>query len=162
MPMRMLSAGLAHTATQIKPETPAALPALVVAASDHMHLEPAPIDPSWVISGTPQARISRHSRSADSTALTALWDCTAGEFRWFFPLDETVVIQQGEVFVRAEDGFETTLRAGDIAFFRANTWATWHVETYVRKVAFLRRPLPDSIASLLRIRDRLRTAMARG
>lgn len=162
MAIKLILAGMAVAAAYRGQEEQEERGPVVAQRSGGMAMEAAPIDPSWVISGNPQARISRHSRSQDGMALTALWDCTAGEFRWFFAVDETVVIQDGEVHVTAEDGTETVLTAGDIAFFKANTWAVWRVDSYVRKVAFLRRPLPDSITSLLRIRDRLKNALARG
>ncbi|MBR0557301.1 DUF861 domain-containing protein [Ciceribacter sp. L1K23] len=132
-------------------------PPLVTANSHEMHLEPDPINPDWIIRGTPVARMSRHSESEDKAGWTALWDCTAGEFRWYFGWDETVVIQEGEVLVTAEDGTQRLLRAGDIAYFRGRTWATWRIDNYVRKVAFLRRPMPAAIAALFRLRDALRS-----
>ena len=80
-----------------------------------------------------------------------IWDCTAGKFRWYFGVDETVHILEGEVTVSDDGGNTRTLRAGDIGFFPAGTWMTWRVEKYVRKVAFLRHPLPQPFGSLLRV-----------
>jgi len=131
-------------------------PPLVAASSDHLALKPAPINPDWIIRGTPIARVADHSTSTDEASSTAVWDCTAGEFRWYFGWDETVVIQEGEVHVTAEDGSERLLRAGDIAYFRGGTWATWRVDDYVRKIAFLRKPFPEPLATLYRIRNALR------
>ncbi len=122
-----------------------------------------PINPEWIISGEPQARTAEHSRSHDDAALTAMWDCTAGEFRWYFGWDETVMVVEGEVHIVAEDGTERTLRAGDVAFFAAGTWARWTVDDYVRKVAFLRKPFPRSVAMAYRLRNMLRgTAQSSG
>ncbi len=128
----------------------------VVSASSHtIDMQPAPINPDWIITGQPVARMADHSRSADRAAYTALWDCTAGTFRWFFAWDETVHILEGEVHVTAEDGAIHMLRAGDVAYFKAGTWATWRVDTYVRKVAFLRRPFPAPIAFAYRLKNKL-------
>ena len=80
-------------------------------------MQPKPIEPSWVLAGNPQARLSLHSRAYDDQATTAIWDCTAGTFRWYFGWDETVMILEGEVHITAEDGSERTLKAGDIAVF---------------------------------------------
>lgn len=162
MAVKLLLAGMAGAmvASYRKPNVEE-LPALVASTADHMVLEPAPINPEWIIRGTPLARMSKHSASKDEAGLTALWDCTAGEFRWYFGWDETVVIQEGEVHVTSEDGTQRLLRAGDIAYFRGKTWATWRVDNYVRKVAFLRRPMPAMIAALFRVRDALRSG-ARG
>ena len=115
---------------------------VVSAASNAAQMQPAPINPEWIIAGEPVARMADHSKSADRASYTALWDCTAGTFRWFFAWDETVNILEGDVHVTAEDGAIHMLRAGDVAYFKAGTWATWRVDNYVRKVAFLRRPFP--------------------
>ncbi|WP_407639863.1 cupin domain-containing protein [Allorhizobium taibaishanense] len=132
------------------------VPALVTANADHLNLKPAPINPDWIVEGDPQARMANHSQSEDEASSTALWDCTAGTFRWYFGWDETVVIQEGEVHVTAQDGSERVLKAGDIAYFKGGTWATWRIETYVRKIAFLRKPFPEPIATLYRLRNALR------
>lgn len=124
---------------------------------DHLALKPAPINPEWIISGNPVARAADHSQSADEAGTTALWDCTAGEFRWYFWWDETVIIQDGEVRVTGEDGVERLFKAGDVVYFRAGTWSTWRIDNYVRKVAFLRKPLPQPLAMLYRVRNALRS-----
>ena len=130
---------------------------MVAASSGHLTLRAAPINPDWIIRGTPVARIADHSTSSDEACLTAVWDCTAGEFRWYFYWDESVVIQEGEVHVTAQDGISRTLKAGDIAYFRAGTWSTWRVDEYVRKVAFLRKPFPEPLATLYRMRNAMRS-----
>lgn len=122
-----------------------------------MVMEPAPIEPSWIVSGNPVARMAQHSIANDKASNTALWDCTAGTFRWYFGWDETVHILDGEVRVTSGSGTELVLRAGDIAYFRAGTWATWHVDHYVRKIAFLRRPMPKPVSLFYRIVARLRS-----
>ena len=128
----------------------------VAHASDLLPLKSTPINPDWIVSGDPQARTAEHSRGHDEASLTAIWDCTAGEFRWFFGWDETVMILEGEVHITAEDGTERMLRAGDVAFFAGGTWASWRVDTYVRKVAFLRKPFPAPLAFLYKLKKMLR------
>jgi uncharacterized cupin superfamily protein len=111
-------------------------------------LEAAPIRPEWVVEGAPLARCRELSRSADGTAITAVWDCTAGAFNWHFAGDETVHILEGEVTV--DDGWgPKTLTAGDVAFFPAGTWARWEVATYVKKLAFCRDPLPRPLLAFI-------------
>lgn len=127
-----------------------------------LEMKPLPIDPDWIIDGDPQARAASHSKAEDECAATGVWDCTAGTFRWFFGWDETVVILEGEVHVTAEDGTERLLRAGDLAYFKGGTWATWHIETYVKKIAFLRKPMPAPLAALYRLRNMLRAKPAGG
>jgi uncharacterized protein len=134
----------------------------VAHSSDHLPMKSTPINPDWIVDGNPQARTAEHSRGHDDASLTAIWDCTAGEFRWFFGWDETVMILEGEVHVTAEDGTERTLRVGDVAFFAGGTWANWRVDNYVRKVAFLRKPFPRPVAILYRLRNLLRSSGQQG
>lgn len=128
----------------------------VADAAGAMEMKPSPIEPSWIVAGDPVARIAEHSRGQDDAALTALWDCTAGEFRWYFGWDETVMILEGEVHITTEDGVERTLTAGDVAYFAGGTWATWRIDRYLRKVAFLRKPFPKPLTMAYRLRDLVR------
>lgn len=156
MPLKLLMAGMAAV-LMAQPRRPAdAKPPMIAANGNNLAFRAAPINPDWIIRGTPLARIGEHSTSGDEASSTAVWDCTAGEFRWYFGWDETVVIQEGEVAVTDEEGTKRLLKAGDIAYFRAGTWSTWHVDTYVRKVAFLRKPFPGPLASLYRLRNAMR------
>ncbi len=160
MAFKMMLATVATMAIRSVPMLPAYLgqkdePAVVSASSGDLQLRAAPINPEWIISGDPQARAADHSRSGDRASSTAIWDCTAGEFRWFFGWDETVYILEGEVHVTADDGAVSVLRVGDVAYFRAGTWATWRVDNYVRKVAFMRRPFPTALALAYRIKNKL-------
>lgn len=118
MPVKLLLAGMAGlmlATPRRRTEGPAAV---VAAHADHLAMKAAPINSDWIIRGTPLARIGEHSTSTDQASSTAVWDCTAGEFRWYFNWDETVVIQEGEVHVTDADGEVRLLRAGDIAYFR--------------------------------------------
>ena len=160
----LLGAALAMAARpSIDMNAPESAPAAFVPGTiDDMTMKPAPIEPSWVIEGNPEARLSEHSKSADDASATAVWDCTAGTFRWYFGWDETVMILEGEVHITAEDGSQRTLKAGDIAYFPGKSWATWHIDTYVRKIAFCRKEFPAPINLALKLRDRLRGTQSSG
>lgn len=108
----------------------------------NLDLAPGTINPDWVLEGDPQIRSTWWSSDTDGLAGNFVWDCTAGRFRWYFGSDETVHIIEGEVEVSTDGVPPTWLRAGDSAIFRAGTWATWYVPTYVRKHAVLRTNLP--------------------
>ncbi|HVK92436.1 MAG TPA: cupin domain-containing protein [Mycoplana sp.] len=151
--------GMAARTIPVRPPPP---PPLIAASMDEMEMADAPIEPSWVIAGEPRARLALHSRGHDDQSTTAVWDCTAGTFRWYFGWDETVMILEGEVHVTAEDGSERTLRAGDIAYFAGRTWATWHVDSYVRKIAFCRKQFPAPVAMALRLRAMMRPGSVGG
>ena len=120
---------------------------------------PAPIRREWVIAGRPQARAVELVGSPDGTCTSAQWDCTAGTFHWYFWVEETIHILDGEVLVRDAEGRYTLLRSGDVAVMPANTWMVWHVERYVRKLAICRYPVPRPFGKLVRGLQYLRTAM---
>lgn len=131
----------------------------VAASSNALPMEPRPINPDWVTAGNPVARAALHSRPADTYATMAVWDCTAGQFRWFFGWDEMVVILEGEVHVTAEDGSSRLLTTGDMAYFKAGTWATWRIDRYVKKAAVMRKPFPLPLSLLYRALGWLRSAI---
>jgi uncharacterized cupin superfamily protein len=125
------------------------------ASIDGATLEPAPIRPEWIRAGTPLARCAELSRSADGTALTAVWECTAGEFDWHFAGDETVHILDGEVIVDEGEG-PRALRPGDVAFFPAGSTSRWRVPAYVKKLAFCRDPVPRPVLRAVGLVRRLK------
>ncbi|MGV3548268.1 cupin domain-containing protein [Rhizobium sp.] len=129
----------------LKPDTN---PLFIAARPEEVELVDAPINPSWVVSGNPRARMGQHSPSIDGRASTKIWDCSQGSFWWTFGDDETVVILDGEVRVTTEKGEVRTLAKGDIAYFAGGTRALWEVDSYVRKIAFCRQVITP--AGLLR------------
>ncbi len=122
----------------------------IVHSNRDVTFKPAPIDPDWILKGNPVARSAVLSRSGDATACTIMWDCTAGQFHWHYGFDETVHIVEGAVIVSSENTPPKRLEPGDVAFFPVGTKAHWHVETYVRKVAFCRHGLPRPAWPLIR------------
>jgi uncharacterized protein len=128
-------------------------------------LRDAPIPPDWVIDGQPHARAVDLARSPDGTCTSAQWDCTEGKFHWYFGVEETVHILEGEVLVRDARRREVLMRAGDVAVMPANAWMVWTVERYVRKLAHCRYPVPRPFGKLLRgfqaLRNRFKLRSAR-
>jgi uncharacterized cupin superfamily protein len=131
----------------------------IVHCDKDIRLKSSPINPAWILEGQPTARNAKLSMSEDTTACTILWDCTAGKFNWHYDIDETVHIVEGSVIVSSENTPPKRLVAGDVAFFPMGAKAHWHVETYVRKVAFCRRVLPRQAVPLLRVLRRLKTLL---
>jgi uncharacterized cupin superfamily protein len=107
----------------------------------------SPIRPSWILAGEPVARLALLSSSADGTASTYYWDCTAGRFNWFYAFDETLHILEGSVSLKAPSGSSRLVVAGDTIFFPAGAQAEWTVDKYIRKLAFCRTPLPSYLIS---------------
>jgi uncharacterized cupin superfamily protein len=120
---------------------------IVVATAGTAELNPSPIKPSWVLSGTPDARNRVLAKSQDRTSYVMVWECTPGQFNWHYAQDETVTLLEGEVFITDEGGaHERRLGPGDMAFFPAGSKAVWRVTKPVRKVAVLREALPRPVA----------------
>ena len=131
-------------------ETPVTDQAFVTAALDSAQMKSAPINPDWIVEGSPVARMAELSRSRDGTTVSVAWDCTAGTFKWYFGIDETVHILAGSVVVSGEDGVERRLNPGDVALFHSGSWTTWRVDAYVRKLAFCRHAMPVPLGFMLR------------
>jgi uncharacterized cupin superfamily protein len=121
-------------------------------------LKSAPIDPSWIVAGSPQTRSAELSRSRDGSAVTVIWDCTAGDFDWSYTEDETVHILEGEAIVD-EGSLRRTLRPGDVYLFPAGSTYRWHVPIYVKKLAFLRVPMPYAAFLAVRVLRKLQALM---
>lgn len=122
----------------------AAQPLMMQAAHvGHDDLSPAEIDPSWIVEGSPRARVKHLVAAPDAALAIALWDCTAGKFDWYFSGDELVHILVGEVTVRDGDGSTRVLKPGDIAYFPAGMRSLWHVHDYVKKLAVFRNNRPS-------------------
>jgi uncharacterized cupin superfamily protein len=138
-------------------------PSIVVAAAASADLDPAPITPAWILSGDPDARFKLLARSRDKTSQMVAWECTPGRFNWHYAEDETVYILSGEVFITAANSVERRLGQGDMAFFPAGSSCIWHVTERVRKVAFLRKDLPQGLGLFVRAWHKfLRAAGIRG
>jgi uncharacterized cupin superfamily protein len=104
-----------------------------------------PINPDWVLSGNPRARIRLWATSADKTTSNWVWDCTAGRFRWHHELDETIFIVEGGARISVGVGAPRELGPGDSAYIPAGSWTDWTVAEYVRKYAVVRVPVPPSL-----------------
>jgi uncharacterized cupin superfamily protein len=132
----------------------------MIASTTEVALGPAPITASWVREGNPQARNALLSRSADGTAFTVLWDCTAGKFEWTYSIDETIYFLEGAAII--DDGHSPPRRfvAGDVLFLPCGTVAHWHVEEYVRKIAFCRSTLPKVLELGFRASRKLKRMIA--
>jgi uncharacterized cupin superfamily protein len=124
-------------------------------------LLPSPINPAWLIEGTPQARCASLSRSADGSTWTDLWDCTAGAFYWYYDINETIHIIDGHAVVTDCNGVAWNLSAGDVMHFRYATRARWNVPQYVRKIAFCSEAVPQPLLALMRTGSRLQRLAGR-
>jgi uncharacterized protein len=108
---------------------------------DAYGLSASPIPRAWILEGNPVARKKRLTRSSDNLAGTMMWDCTAGRFNWFYDEDEVIHVLAGSVVVEDAAGARLRLEAGDTFLFPAGSRYLWNVPHYIRKIAFLYRPL---------------------
>ena len=120
-------------------------------------LKPSPIEPSWVIEGDPQAHSSLLSRSACKTTWTLLWSCTQGKFNWYYDFDETIVIVEGSIVLESDGVAPKRYGVGDVILFRTGTRAKWHVEGYVKKIAFCRLSNPLPLGFAIRVANKLKS-----
>jgi uncharacterized protein len=108
------------------------------------------------------ARIELLSSSADGTASTYFWDCTAGRFNWYYDFDETFHVLEGAVTLKFPSGTSYLVVAGDTVFFPAGAAAEWTVDKYIRKMAFCRVPLPGYFTFAKSIARRLKRLVVGG
>jgi uncharacterized cupin superfamily protein len=128
--------------------------------SGNLNLTPGLINADWILEGKPLTNNKLLSKSADGCASTWMWDCTAGRFNWFYDTDETVYVVEGSVIIK--DGSRTRhVSAGETIFFPAGSSAEWTVPHYVRKVAFLRSPLPRPVQFARRVYHGLNRLLGR-
>jgi uncharacterized protein len=123
----------------------AAMSRVLSVSHGEVELEDHPINPEWVLEGNPRARISQWAESDDGFVSHWTWDCTAGRFRWYYDVDETIVIINGAVSIEVDDEPPVPLQVGDAAYFAAGHWVTWTVPDYVRKQAIVRVPVPRTM-----------------
>jgi uncharacterized protein len=135
--------------------------ALIETGNCKMDLDPSPIEPSWIIEGNPEARSRLLSRSACSTAQTMIWSCTEGKFNWYYDLDETIVILEGSIVLESDGMPPKRYGVGDVIYFRNGAHAKWHVEGYVKKVAFLRQSVPFPVGIAVRTVNKLKSLIGR-
>ncbi len=136
-------------------KVPSKLDGTVIAAAAAVELNPEPLNPSWIIEGSPITRSKVVVRSRDWSSSVVVWDCTAGSFRWHYGQDEAIVVISGEAYMLRDDGTEQRLGAGDYAFFPAGSIASWRVDTYIRKVALLREPMWRPLGFALKVWNKL-------
>ncbi|WP_370875537.1 cupin domain-containing protein [Methylobacterium amylolyticum] len=134
----------------------------MIASVTSVDLRSAPIEPSWIHAGEPQARNATLSRSADGLASTLVWDCTAGTFEWHYDIDETIYFLEGSATISDGHGPAKTFTAGDVLFLPRGAVCHWHVESYVRKVAFCRRTQPKLVGLAMRAIGKAQRIFKRG
>jgi len=125
--------------------------ALIEIARTTVDLTPRPIEPSWIIAGKPEASWCVLSKSADGLASTMVWHCTEGKFDWYCDFDETILILEGAIVLESDTMPPTRYGPGDVILFKDGAHARWHVEGFVKKLAFCRKTQPVWLGFALRV-----------
>ncbi|HSY57189.1 MAG TPA: cupin domain-containing protein [Bradyrhizobium sp.] len=129
---------------------------LIETANLVVNLTPKPIEPSWIIEGSPVAQWCVLSKSADGLASTMVWECSEGKFDWYYDFDETIMILEGSIVLESDTMRPTRYGPGDMVFFRDGAHARWHVEGHVRKLAFCRTTQPFVMGFALRAFNKMK------
>jgi uncharacterized protein len=130
--------------------------ALIETGHCNVDLKPSPIEPSWILEGNPEARSRVLSSSACGTATTLIWSCTEGKFNWYYDVDETIMILEGSIVLESEGVLPKRYVVGDVILFRDGAHVKWHVENYVKKIAFFRQTIPFGLGFAVRAINKLK------
>lgn len=112
------------------PVPPTVSAALVVA---DVVLEPLPLDPAQVVSGTPEISYATLDVSADGRVERGIWQHTPG-VTTDVEADELFVVLSGRATVEVEGGAPLELAPGVVGILRAGAKTTWTVHETLRKV----------------------------
>lgn len=95
-------------------------------------LEPEPLDPEQIVSGTPEVTGKVVWESADGRQLRGIWQITPGVVT-DTEADELFVVVSGSATIEVEDGPTLTVGPGDMAVLRAGDRTRWTVHETLRK-----------------------------
>ncbi|MGC0328355.1 putative cupin superfamily protein [Streptomyces sp. SAI-170] len=95
-------------------------------------LEPEPLDPAQIVSGTPEVTGKVVWESADGKQLRGIWQITPGVVT-DTEADELFVVISGRATVEVENGPTLEVGPGDMAILRAGDRTTWTVHETLRK-----------------------------
>lgn len=95
-------------------------------------LEPEPLDPSQVVSGSPEVTGKVVRQSEDGRRIHGIWQITPGVVT-DTEADEMFVVISGSATVEIEGGPTLAVGPGDMAVLRAGDRTTWTVHETLRK-----------------------------
>ncbi|MEV6810286.1 cupin domain-containing protein [Streptomyces sp. NPDC051129] len=100
-------------------------------------LEPEPLDPARIVSGTPEVTGKVVERSADGRQLRGIWQITPGVVT-DTEADELFVVISGSATIEVAEGPTLRVGPGDLAVLRAGDRTTWTVHETLRKAYVIR------------------------
>lgn len=95
-------------------------------------LEPEPLDPQQIVSGTPEVTGKVVWESDDGSQIRGIWQITPGVVT-DTEADELFVVLSGSATIEVEGGPTLRVGPGDLAVLRAGDRTTWTVHETLRK-----------------------------
>jgi uncharacterized protein len=120
-----------------------------------VELEPEPINPDWVVRGTPTARSKKLVTSNDWMASVVVWECTPGAFHWRYTRDETIYVLAGEAFISTRTDQERRFAAGDLGFFPNGLACNWRITQTFRKFVVQKETMFASLGLSVKVFKKL-------
>ncbi|MFJ8629043.1 cupin domain-containing protein [Kitasatospora sp. NPDC093550] len=102
-------------------------------------LDPDPLDPSQIVSGTPEVSGKVLSESPDGRQLRGIWQITPGVVT-DVEADEMFVVLGGRATIEIEDGPTLEVGPGDCAVLREGDRTTWTIHETLRKAYAITLP----------------------
>ncbi|MFG2845573.1 cupin domain-containing protein [Kitasatospora sp. NPDC101155] len=102
-------------------------------------LVPEPLDPSQIVSGTPEVTGKVLSESPDGRQLRGIWQITPGVVT-DVEADEMFVVLSGRATIEIEGGPTLRVGPGDCAVLREGDRTTWTVHETLRKAYAITLP----------------------
>ncbi|AEW97197.1 MULTISPECIES: cupin domain-containing protein [Streptomycetaceae] len=112
------------------------LSALALRVSD-AELEPEPLDPAQIVSGTPRVTGTVVAESADGTRAYGVWQITPGVVT-DTEADEMFVVLSGRATIEVAGGPVLEVGPGDLCVLREGDRTTWTVHETLRKAYSVR------------------------
>ncbi|MFF9643252.1 cupin domain-containing protein [Kitasatospora aureofaciens] len=102
-------------------------------------LTPEPLDPSQIVSGTPEVTGKVLTESPDGRQLRGIWQITPGVVT-DVEADEMFVVLSGRATIEIEGGPTLVVGPGDCAVLREGDRTTWTVHETLRKAYAITLP----------------------
>ncbi|MFC9490170.1 cupin domain-containing protein [Streptomyces hydrogenans] len=96
-------------------------------------LEPDPLDPAQIVSGSPEVSSKVLWEAEDGRQIRGIWQITPGVVT-DVEVDEICVVIDGVATVEVEGGETFTVASGDVVVLNAGDRTTWTIHETLRKV----------------------------
>jgi len=105
-----------------------------------LELEPAPLDPSTIVDGSPEVSELILATSLDGRVVRGVWQITPGVIE-DVEADEIFVVVAGRATVEVHGGPTLELEPGVVGVLKAGDHAVWRIHETLRKVFQITEPV---------------------